>query len=84
MEYYISNRNSCLLSVSNDRVVAKTAFLKVLYGGDITLYDSNDTNTNEPEGDLSFLHTLKVEIEKLMDTLWSERDDIRKCENFSY
>ena len=78
MEYYISNRVSCLASVSSDRVIAKTAFLKILYGGDITLHDIGDANVQEPEGDLSFLHTLKSEIDKLMDALWSERDDVRK------
>ena len=78
MEYYISNRLSCLESVSSDRTTAKTAFLKILYGGDITLYNNHDTAVQEPEGDLSFLHTLKMEIDVLMDSLWTERDDIRK------
>ena len=78
MEYYISNRVSCLASVSSDRVIAKTAFLRILYGGDITLHDIGNANVQEPEGDLSFLHTLKSEIDKLMDALWTDRDDIRK------
>lgn len=78
MEYYISNRVSCLESVSSDRIVAKTAFLKILYGGDISLYDVNDVSVQEPEGDLSFLHALKMEIDTLMDSLWTDRDDIRK------
>ena len=78
MEYYISNRVSCLEAVSSDRIVAKTAFLKILYGGDISLYDVNDVSVQEPEGDLSFLHALKMEIDTLMDSLWTDRDDIRK------
>jgi len=78
MAYYISNRLSCLESVSSDRTTAKTAFLKILYGGDITLYNNDDNTVQEPEGDLSFLHTLKMEIDMLMDALWKERDDIRK------
>lgn len=78
MGHYISNRVSCLSSVSSDRVIAKTAFLKLLYGGDISLYDAGGISVHEPEGDLSFLHTLKMEIDTLMDSLWTERDDIRK------
>lgn len=78
MDHYISNRIACLESVSRDRIVAKTAFLKILYGGDISLYDVRDVNIPEPDGDLSHLHRIQPEVNKLMDSLWTERDDVRK------
>ena len=78
MQYYISNRDDCLAQVSAQNAVGKVAFLKVLYGGDITLYDSHINVSEEPEGDLSFLHSLKTEVDALTDRIWLEFDDVRK------
>jgi hypothetical protein len=78
IQHYVEHRAECLESVSNNRSIAKVAFLKILYGGDISLYDAGDSAVQDPEGDLSFLHTLKLEVDVLMDSLWAERDDIRK------
>jgi len=35
--YYCENRNECLALVSDNRSSAKTAFLKLLFGGDLSL-----------------------------------------------
>lgn len=78
IKHYIANRNDCLTAVSTDRVVAKTAFLKVLYGGDISLYDITNQDTGEPDGDLRILLSIKKEVDALMERIWFERDDVRK------
>lgn len=78
MKHYITNRNDCLTAVSTDRIIAKTAFLKVLYGGDISLYDITNKDTGEPDGDLSILLSIKKEVDALMERIWFERDDVRK------
>jgi hypothetical protein len=78
MKMYIENRNACLSSVSENRSTAKTAFLRILYGGDITLYDHTLGEYVEPEGDLSFLYSLREEVNSLMDRIWLENDDVRK------
>jgi len=75
---YVENRDECLLSVSANRSVAKVAFLKILYGGDIKLYDPNEDEHEEPDGDLGFLVSLKAEVNALMEHIWLECDEIRK------
>jgi hypothetical protein len=78
MQYYISNRDACLAQVSSNRNVAKVAFLKVLYGGDVLLHDPRIDMSEEPDGDLRLLHDLKVEVDAIMDHVWLEFDDVRK------
>lgn len=77
MKRYVSHRDECLASVSSNRSVAKVAFLKILYGGDIKLYDALEPDGEEPEGDLAFLMALKAEVDALMDRLWGECVEIR-------
>ena len=78
MKYYITNRNECLSKVASNKATAKTAFLKVLYGGDIFLHDIYNTCEDEPDGDLSILIDLKREVNALMDIIWHEREDVRR------
>ena len=78
MKLYIENRNACLASVSTNRSTAKTAFLRILYGGDITLYDATLGEYVEPEGDMSFLYSLREEVTALMERIWIECDSVRK------
>lgn len=78
IQHYISNRDACLDAVSSNRTVAKVAFLKVLYGGDVTLYNPHADGAEEPDGDLSFLQSLKMEVDVLMDRVWLEFDHVRK------
>lgn len=72
IEHYINNREDCLRSISDDRDVGKTQFLRTLYGGDISLYDpliKDVPTTVKPEG-LVFLRTLQAEIATLMENVW--------------
>jgi hypothetical protein len=78
LDHYVANRDACLDQVSSNRNVAKVSFLKVLYGGDITLHNDRIDVGEEPDGDLSFLHSLKREVDALMGSVWSECDHIRK------
>jgi hypothetical protein len=78
LDHYVANRDACLDQVSSNRNVAKVAFLKVLYGGDITLHNSHINVNEEPDGDLSFLHSLKREVDALMESVWNECEHVRR------
>ena len=68
VKYYCDHRNECLLEVSSDRKIAKTAFLKVAYGGNIKLHSEYcDENYIEPEGNISRLKLIETETKNLMD-----------------
>jgi hypothetical protein len=78
--YYIQNREDCLKLVSDNRKKSKTEFLKILYGGDIQLY--NDLY-DEVEGDIKtegnkFLNSLKAEVRHLMDKIWETHPQYHK------
>jgi hypothetical protein len=62
IKYYCSNRDQCLQQLSSDRKIAKTAFLKVAYGGNIKLYNEfyNDDNL-DPDGDITLLKNIETE-----------------------
>jgi phage/plasmid-associated DNA primase len=68
IKYYCDNRNECLNKLSSDRKIAKTAFIKVAYGGNIKLYNEhyNDDNIH-PDGDISLLKLIEKEINILMN-----------------
>jgi hypothetical protein len=80
MRHYIENRDTCLTSVASDRGTAKIAFLRILYGGDITLHDNtlHEDQLADPDGDISFLVALKQEVDALIDHIWLEYDAVRK------
>jgi hypothetical protein len=81
MKRYISNRDACLLDVSSNHNTAKVAFLKVLYGGDSSatkLYNPFIDSFEEPDGDMTFLNSIKHEVDALMDHIWFEYDNVRK------
>ena len=68
IKYYCNNRNECLSNLSSDRQIAKTAFLKTAYGGNIKLHNEyyNDDNI-EPDGDVALLKNIEKEIKNLMN-----------------
>ena len=68
INYYCNNRDLCLEQLSSDRKTAKTAFLKVAYGGNIKLYNEfyNDDNL-EPDGDITLLKKIEKETKNIMD-----------------
>jgi len=78
--YYITHREECLSSISTNRKKAKTEFLRVLYGGDIKLY--NDT-FHEIDGSINidafeFMKDLEKEIETLSVLIWERHSQYHK------
>ena len=71
IRHYIQHRDEELAKVSSNRGIAKTAFLKVAYGGNITLADeySNDDGI-EPEGDVTLLKKIEHEMKTIVDLCW--------------
>ena len=72
LEFYIQNRKFCLNMVSPNRAKAKTEFLKILYGGNIKLYNENYIELDgdiSPEGTV-FLRELKSEMDTLANKVW--------------
>jgi len=68
IKYYCDHRNECLLDVSSDRKIAKTAFLKVAYGGNIKLHSEYcDENGIDPKGNTNMLKLIEIETKNLME-----------------
>jgi hypothetical protein len=66
--YYCENREDCLRKVSADRDLAKTAFLKIAYGGNIRLADINaEDDGEEPTGDISLIKECEKEISTVIN-----------------
>lgn len=78
--YYCEHRNECLAMVSDNRGVAKTAFLKLLFGGNLELiregYEDN-AGACLPEG-AEFLRLLKVECDTLAEMIWNRHTQYHK------
>jgi hypothetical protein len=77
---YCNNRNEILKMTSNSRSKAKTELLKVLYGGNIKLYDESYT---EQEGEISnegnkFLAELSVEVKVIANNIWATNEHLHK------
>jgi len=77
---YIDNRNDYLKLVSDSRKKSKTEFLKILYGGNIKLY--NDCY-DEVEGcmkneGMEILTGIQKEITFLMNTIWDKHSHLHK------
>jgi hypothetical protein len=77
---YCDKRDEILAMTSNSRIKAKTEFLKLLYGGNIKLYDETFV---EQEGDISiegnqFLVDMKKEIFCLMESVWNAHPHLHK------
>jgi hypothetical protein len=65
--FYCENREASLAKVSSSRDIAKTAFLRVAYGGNIKLADINfEDNGEEVEGDVSLIKAIEKEIETVI------------------
>ena len=79
IQQYIQHRDEELAKVSSLRHVAKTAFLKVAYGGNVKLYDeySNDDGI-EPDGDVSLLKKIEVEMKTIVDLCWMKYEKYHK------
>lgn len=71
--HYIHNRDAELAKVSSNRNAAKTAFLKIAYGGNIKLYNEfyNDVGLNE-EADLTLVRRIEKEMSAIVDMCWAK------------
>lgn len=77
---YCDKRDEILKMTSKSRIKAKTEFLKILYGGNIKLYDDAYM---EQEGDISiegnkFLAELSKEVKHLTDKVWETHPHLHK------
>jgi hypothetical protein len=65
--YYCDHREECLEVVSADRGIAKLAFLRIAYGGNIKLADIHfEDSGEEPEGDIGFIKSIEKEIDTVV------------------
>jgi len=81
IERYCTHRDECLALYSDDRKVAKTAFLKIAYGGDIALYreDYEDVGSHNPKPEaITFIRDLKQEMTMLAEIMWSRFQHLYK------
>jgi len=78
LRQYVENRDTELTKVSSNRRVAKNAFLKVAYGGNIRLYNEHYNDLTNPEGDITLLTEIEVEIEKIVDYVWNTNEKYQK------
>lgn len=73
IRYYINNRNECLTKVSSNRGVAKTAYLKIAYGGNIKIHHEFYNDDGVPaEADLSVVRAIEKEMSFIVDTCWAK------------
>ena len=78
IRYYVENRDKCLQMVSMDRKIAKTAYLKVAYGGKVS-NDENNVDDIPPDADLAVIRLIEVEVKSLMDMVCKhDRTQFRK------
>lgn len=79
IEHYIRNRETELTKVSSHRGVAKVAFLKVAYGGNIKLASEfyNDDGI-APDGDTTLLKEIESEMKVLVEHCWTKHKDLHR------
>lgn len=71
---YLNNREAELAKLKTSRRVAKTAFLKIAYGGNIKLYSDfyQDEDGLPKDADLSLVRAIEREMENVVDMCWSK------------
>lgn len=74
IEYYCDNRDACLNMVSSDRKTAKTAYLKVAYGGNIKLHNEHIDNEIEIDGNDELLKKIEIEVKVMMDVCYANNE----------
>jgi hypothetical protein len=79
VDQYIHNRDVELAKVSANRGVAKVAFLKVAYGGNIKLASEfyNEDGIS-PEGDTTLLKEIETEIKHIVEYCWKENKELHR------
>lgn len=73
IRHYINNRNACLVMVSSNRGISKTAYLKIAYGGNIKIYNEFYNDDGVPaDADLSVVRAIEKEMSFIVDTCWDK------------
>lgn len=76
---YIEQREDELNKVSSNRSIAKTAFLKVAYGGNIKLYNENYNDEGlAADTDITLLSRIEKEMKVIVDVCWGKYTDYHK------
>lgn len=76
---YVSNRDEELAKVSPIRRIAKTTFLKVAYGGDITLYNEFYKDADVPAtADKTLLVKIEKEVSAIAERCWEKNVVLHK------
>jgi hypothetical protein len=76
---YVSNRDEELAKVSPIRRIAKTTFLKVAYGGDITLYNEFYKDSDVPAtADKTLLKKIETEVSAIAERCWEKNVVLHK------
>lgn len=85
IKYYCENRDMCLKMLSDDRKISKLSYLKVAYGGNISLYDNTISEFVEPEGDTKLLKEIEKEVKSLISMCYGKYSEyhnvVKKKEN---
>lgn len=86
LRYYVENRKECLALVSTDRKIAKTQFLKTLYGGKVdgVTWDAKDELQELPNEAQSVLVPLSQEMVALADMIWAKFPQFQKLVKKKY
>jgi len=83
IERYCHHRAECLEAYSSDRRVAKNAYLKLAYGGDLGLYreDYEDVPGECKAEGQPFLRLLKQEMTTLAEMMWGRYPHLHKLKS---
>jgi len=72
IKQYIANRDDELSRVSSTRHIAKTAFLKIAYGGNIRLHNDWHDDDGIAEGDLTLVRKIEKEMNCIVERVWND------------
>jgi len=76
---YCDERDICLSEYCEDRTTAKGAFLKLLYGGDISLYNQQCEDLGGSAiSSHQFMRDLGTELKNLREQIWLKNPDLHK------
>jgi hypothetical protein len=76
---YCDERDACLAEYCEDRTKAKGAFLKLLYGGDISLYNEQCEDLGgSAVSSHQFMRDLGIELRNLREQIWLKNPNLHK------
>ena len=78
IRHYCENRDACLAKISSNRRVAKNAYIKIAFGGNIKMYNDRYVDDIAPEGDISGLKLIDNEVKLMMDVCYMKHPEHHK------